>query len=96
MATPTPQERGDLAAECEPLTSAEILYWAEFSCWTVLVLCPFLYWINGAAVSTDQFVVRTALVVMSLCGAIALRVMKILRTRMRNKLDVPQEEPRDE
>lgn len=94
MATPTPQECGDLEAECEPLTSAEILHWAEFSCWTVLVLCPFLYWVNGAAVSTDQFVVRTALVVMALCGAITLRVTKILRTRMRNKQNVSQEEPR--
>ena len=94
MATPTPQERDDLKSECEPLTSAEILYWAEFSCWTVLVLCPFLYWVNGAAVSTDQFVVRTALVVISLCGAITLRVTKILRSRMRHKLNLSQEEPR--
>jgi len=60
--------------EDEPLTPQEIAYWAEFACWTVVVLWPFLYWVNGPAVSTDQLVVRTALVVLSLIGAITLRL----------------------
>ncbi|HET6880599.1 MAG TPA: hypothetical protein VFI31_10615 [Pirellulales bacterium] len=56
------------------LTPREIRGWGEFCCWTTLALAPFLYWVNGPAVSTDQFVVRTALVVVATCGAIALRL----------------------
>lgn len=56
------------------LTPQEVRGWAEFCCWTTLLLAPFLYWINGPAVSTDQFVVRTALVVLAACGAVGLRL----------------------
>jgi hypothetical protein len=55
------------------LTAAELRYWIEFGCWATLVLAPFLYWVNGPAVSTDQFVVRTALVVLAACGGVGLR-----------------------
>jgi hypothetical protein len=55
------------------LTPQEIRGWAEFCCWTTLALAPFLYWVNGPAVSTDQFVVRTALVVLAAAGAVGLR-----------------------
>lgn len=55
------------------LTPNEIRHWAEFACWTTLTLAPFLYWVNGPAVSTDQFVVRTALVILAACGAVGLR-----------------------
>ena len=48
--------------------------WLEFCCWTTLALAPFLYWVNGPAVSTDQLVVRTALVVIAAVGAIGLRL----------------------
>jgi hypothetical protein len=65
----------------EPLTKEEILYCAEFACWTTLALAPFLYWVNGPAVSTDQFVVRTALVVLAAIGAAVLRTTKILAKR---------------
>jgi hypothetical protein len=61
------------------LTLEELLGWLEFACWTTLGLAPFLYWINGPAVSTDQFVVRTALVILAACGAIGLRLFAWLR-----------------
>jgi hypothetical protein len=38
----------------------EVLAWIEFGCWTAIALFPFLYWVNGPAVSTDQYVVRKA------------------------------------
>jgi hypothetical protein len=56
------------------LTPAELRGWMEFACWTTLALAPFLYWVNGPAVSTDQFVVRTALVILAACGAVGLRL----------------------
>lgn len=56
------------------LTPAEIRIWAEFCCWVSLALAPFLYWINGPAVSSDQFVVRTALVATAAIGAVGLRI----------------------
>lgn len=65
----------DRSFDQEPeLTPREIRGWAEFCCWTALALAPFLYWVNDPAVSTDQFVVRTALVVLAACGAIGLRL----------------------
>ncbi|HVA48853.1 MAG TPA: hypothetical protein VNH11_20975 [Pirellulales bacterium] len=56
------------------LTPREVRQWAEFCCWTTLALAPFLYWVNGPAVSTDQFVVRTALVALAAAGAGTLRL----------------------
>jgi hypothetical protein len=56
------------------LTPREIRGWAEFCCWTTLALAPFLYSVNGPAVSTDQFVVRTGLVVSAAGGAVGLRL----------------------
>lgn len=55
--------------------------WVEFCCWTMVVLAPFLTWVNGPAVSTDQFVMRTAVFTLALAGAIGLRVGKIFRRR---------------
>lgn len=60
------------------ITTAEVLYWLEFACWTTLLLAPFLRWVNGAAVSTDQFVVRTAVVSLALLGGVVLRTYKWL------------------
>lgn len=61
----------------EPLTPTELCMWLEFACWTMVALAPFLYWVNGSAVSTDQFVVRTALVLIALVGGISLRTVKL-------------------
>jgi hypothetical protein len=66
------------------LTPQEFRRWAAFCWWTTLALAPLLYWVNGPAVSTDQFVVRAALVVFSAIGAIGLRVFSLL-TRSNTK-----------
>jgi hypothetical protein len=63
------------------LTVGELLGWTEFACWTALVLMPFLYWVNGSAVSTDQFVVRSVLVFLAAVGAIGLRSYAWLHRR---------------
>jgi len=62
----------------EELSWAELRYWVEFGCWTTLALAPFLYWVNGPAVSDDQFVVRTALVGLAALGAVGLRTYQLL------------------
>jgi hypothetical protein len=51
----------------------ELLPWIEFGCWTAIVLFPFLYWVNGPAVSTDQYVMRNILIVVAVSGAFGLR-----------------------
>jgi hypothetical protein len=56
---------------------------AEIGCWTAVALAPFLRWINGPAVSTDQFVVQIALVTMALGGAVGLRLYNWRRNRTR-------------
>jgi hypothetical protein len=58
----------------QELTPADLRRWTEFGCWATLALSPFLYWVNGPAVSPDQFIVRTGLVVLAAGGAIALRL----------------------
>jgi len=65
------------------LSTAEIRGWVEFGCWTTVALAPFLYWVNGPAVSTDQFVVRTALVTIAALGAIGLRAYSFFMQRGR-------------
>ena len=54
----------------------------EFCCWTMVLLAPILSWVNGPAVSTDQYVVRTAVFALALTGGILLRLAKMVR-RMR-------------
>jgi hypothetical protein len=71
----------DTPPDDEPLELDEILRWAEFACWTTLALAPFLYWVNGPAVSHDQFVVRSGLVVIAILGAFGLRARKLLLSR---------------
>lgn len=56
-------------------------FMAEFCCWTMVVLAPLLTWVNGPAVSTDQFVVRTVVFALALSGGISLRVTNIVRKR---------------
>jgi hypothetical protein len=55
------------------LTNEEMLGWIEFGCWTMLLLTPALCHINGPAVSPDQLVVRTALVLIAGIVAASLR-----------------------
>jgi hypothetical protein len=58
---------------------------AEFCCWTMMMLAPILMWVNGPAVSTDQFVVRVTVFVLALAGAIGIRVGKIVRRRAQRR-----------
>jgi hypothetical protein len=51
---------------------------AEFSAWTMVALAPFLTWVNGPSVSTDQFVVRTSVFTLALVSAVTLRIGKIV------------------
>jgi hypothetical protein len=56
------------------ITSQQVRSWLEVGCWTTLGLVPFLVWVNGAAVSTDQFVVRIVLVMLAAFAVIGLRL----------------------
>lgn len=62
-----------------PIEWDEACGWIEFGCWTVLVLVPMLYWVNGPAVSQDQLVVRWLVVVVALAGGIGLRLRALRR-----------------
>ena len=67
----------------EPLTTAEVLGWAELATWTMLVFAPIVYYIHGPSVSTDQRVVRMALVILAACGAVTLRIINWRHSRRR-------------
>jgi len=70
---------GDVRSSADEIRQDGVRYWLEFSCWTTLLLAPFLYWVNGPAVSTDQFVVRTVLVSLAAVGAVSLRACALFR-----------------
>ena len=59
----------------------ELLGWLEFGGWTTLALAPMLYYVNGPAVSPDQFVVRSILVALAAVAAVSIRGYRILRSR---------------
>jgi hypothetical protein len=70
---------GDPAApsHCEaggtPVPSRDISPAIEFACWIVVGLAPILRWINGAAVTRDQYFIQIALTSIALAGALSLR-----------------------
>lgn len=74
-------EPAELPADDREPTWEEIRPWAEFYCWTTLILAPIINWLNGPAVSDDQYVVRTGLIVLALCGGIALRLYVWLKPK---------------
>jgi hypothetical protein len=76
----------------QDLTPAEVRYWLEFGCWTTLALAPLLYWVNGPAVSTDQLVVRSGLVVLAGCGAGWFRLYGWNKKSRRGKPDESRSE----
>ena len=80
--------------EAAPLEISEILNWAEFCAWSALVMAPLIWWLQGPSVSTDQFVVRTGLVVVSACAAVGLRGWAIVQRRRAAK-DSPNGEHPD-
>lgn len=65
----------------DELALDELLPWIEFGCWTAIALFPFLYWVNGPAVSTDQYVMRNILMITAVVGAVGLRVWNWRATR---------------
>jgi len=77
----TPMSEENKIEPDHELTTAEILGWLEFACWTALMLAPVLYYVNGPSVSTDQFVVRTVSTVLSACGAAIFRFLNWRRCR---------------
>ncbi|WP_010587011.1 hypothetical protein [Schlesneria paludicola] len=74
------------------MTPTEIRGWVEFSAWCALVMTPIIWWLQGPSVSTDQFVVRTGLLVISGVVAVAMRTWTILRPRLPGEMAVPQGE----
>lgn len=46
------------------------------ACWTLVVLAPLLRMVNGPAVSADQLVARTLVVVVALAGAISFLLLQ--------------------
>ncbi|MEX2316627.1 MAG: hypothetical protein WD669_05710 [Pirellulales bacterium] len=56
----------------------------EFMCWVTLLLTPILRWVNGPAVTDDQFVMQIALVSTAAAGALGLRIYNWRRRRRRN------------
>ena len=65
----------------DPITIAQFIPWLEFGGWTALALTPMLYFLNGPAVSPDQFVVRCGLTVMAITLGPGLTVVRIVRSR---------------
>lgn len=63
------------------MSSEEVRGWIEFSAWSALVMTPIIWWLQGPSVSTDQFVMRTALVVISFSVATGMRIFAILQSR---------------
>lgn len=51
----------------------------EFMGGAVVLLTSVLLWVNGAAVTTDQFCMQVALFSTALTGAVRLRVFHLLR-----------------
>ena len=50
----------------------------EFMCWTTVLLVPFLRLVNGAAVTSDQFVIQVTFASLALVGALVLRIYNYL------------------
>ena len=59
----------------------ELLAWAEFCAWSALVMTPIIWSLQGPSVSTDQFVVRTSLIVVSALVGVGLRVRAVVARR---------------
>ena len=53
----------------------------EFCCWIVVLLAPFLRWVNGPPVTDDQAVIQASLTVAAIAGAIFLRICNWRRSR---------------
>jgi hypothetical protein len=65
-------------AEEPPIPFRDLAPAIEFCCWVVVALAPFLRWVNGAAVTDDQFVIQVALVTLAFSGGVGLRLYQWL------------------
>lgn len=68
------KNRDEANGPAEELELKALLQWCEFGCWSAIMMFPLLYWVNGPSVSTDQAVMRTILIVLTVAGASGLRL----------------------
>ena len=52
------------------------LIWLELGCWTVLLLAPVYYLVNGPSVSPPQLTMRIVMVAVAATGAAGLRLAR--------------------
>ena len=76
-ASPSPLYTNATDAE-EPICFRDLAPAIEFCCWVVVALAPFLRWVNGAAVTDDQFVIQVVLVSLAFLGGVGLRLYQWL------------------
>jgi len=65
----------------EEICFADLAPAFEFMCWTVVALAPFLRWVNGAAVTDDQWWIQVFLFGSALTGALSLRIYQMVLRR---------------
>jgi hypothetical protein len=68
-----------LEASEDDISITELRVWDEFGAWCAVVMTPVIWWLQGPSVSTDQFVVRTGLIVISLLTGVGLRIWAIIQ-----------------
>jgi hypothetical protein len=72
-----PEEADTAEGEVGPagtIRFREIAPALEFACWVVVALAPLLRWVNGPAVTDDQFYFQCAIVASAVAGAAGLRL----------------------
>ena len=81
MASKREEENVKAGTPPENIRFSDISPAMEFACWVVVCLAPFLRWVNGAAVTSDQFFIQLTLFSGALVGAVVLRVVHLVRER---------------
>lgn len=74
MSEPRTAERHE-----DEISVSEARQWIEFGAWSSSGMTPIIWALQGPSVSTDQLVVRTALLVISLFVAIGMRIWAIVQ-----------------
>jgi len=69
-----------------------VISWAEFCAWATLAMTPVIWWLQGPSVSTDQFVVRTSLLVISAATGLSLRIWAIFQVMRTSSSETPKDE----
>ncbi len=77
MVSKQEHERTETGVSPENVRFSDIVPGIKFVCWMVVFLAPLLRWINGAAVTSDQFFIQVALFSVALAGAVVLRVVHL-------------------